>query len=140
MGWAGLVAIGAPAVAWVWALIGHGVPALPWPELAWRLLGFAVLEELAFRGAVQPWLAGRRSLAGRAWWGLSAPNLLTSVSFAAAHLTVHSPGQAAAMFPVSLVLGLSLEHSGRLAAPVVLHAYFNLLLWIASLGVSRLQG
>lgn len=131
--WAVLVAVVAPAVAWAWARDGRGVPPLPWPELAWRLGAYAVLEELAFRGAVQPWLARRPALAGRAWAGLSAANLLTSLAFAAAHATVQPPWQAAAMLPVSLVLGLALEQSGRLAAPVALHLYFNLLLWGASL-------
>lgn len=131
--WVVLVAVLAPALAWAWARDGRGVPLLPWPELTWRLCAYAVLEELAFRGAVQPWLARRPALAGRAWAGLSAANLLTSLAFAAAHATVQPPWQALMMLPVSLVLGLALEHSGRLAAPVALHLYFNLLLWLASL-------
>lgn len=131
--WAALVLVAAPAAAWTWARHVQPVPSLPWPELVWRLGLYAVLEELAFRGAIHPWLAQRRSLAGRGWGGLSAANWLTSAAFAAVHATVQPPWQAAAMGPVSLVLGASLDQSRRLTVPVGLHLYFNLLLWLASL-------
>lgn len=137
--WAVLVLVAAPAVAWAWARHAQAVPPLPWPELAWRLGAYAVLEELAFRGAIQPWLACRKRLAGRAWGGFSAANWLTSAAFAAAHATVQPPWQAAAMGPVSLALGASLDQSRRLAVPVALHLYFNLLLWLASLPAAALS-
>ena len=130
--WGVLVALVAPAVAWAWARYGQTVPPLPWHDLVWRLGAYAVLEELAFRGAVQPWLEGRQVLRGRAWAGLSAANLLTSLAFAAAHVGVQGSWLAVATLPVSLVLGLAREQSGRLAAPIVLHLYFNLLFWWAS--------
>jgi membrane protease YdiL (CAAX protease family) len=137
--WLLLLTCIAPAVAGVAASTGFGVPPRPVSELLWRLGAWAVLEELAFRGAVHPWLAGRPALAGRSWWGLSAPNVLTGLAFAVAHAFTRPPEQALAMWPVSLVLGLALEHSGRLLAPVLLHLYFNGLLWLASVLLSGLR-
>ncbi|MEO8278686.1 MAG: JDVT-CTERM system glutamic-type intramembrane protease [Ideonella sp.] len=127
----------APAVAWIWATLGHPVPRLSAPQLLLRLGLYAVLEEIVFRGALQPWLATRPALANRSWLGISSANALTSLLFAAAHGIAQPLLQVAAIVPVSLVFGLALEHSRQLAAPIGLHLYFNGLLWAASVLLIR---
>lgn len=130
--WVLVVGVLAPAVAWGWTLLGHGVPRDPWPTLARTLLLTALLEELVFRGALQPWLAARPPFANRRFLGITAANGLTSLMFAGAHLFNQNALQATAVLPVSLLLGKALEDSGRLAVPMALHVYFNGLLWLAS--------
>ena len=132
LAWALVVLVAAPACAWGWVWLGHGVPEATGSALVMTLLLTALLEELVFRGALQPWLAAQAGLADRRWLGITAANGLTSLLFAAAHLFNQPALQAAAVLPVSLLLGKALEQSGRLAAPMALHLYFNGLLWLAS--------
>lgn len=136
IGWAVLLLVVAPLVAWAWARLGHAVPPLSAPQLLVRLGLYAVLEEIVFRGALQPWLAARPALAERRWLGITAANAATSLVFAAAHALVQTPLQAVAIFPVSLVFGMALEHSRWLAAPIAVHLYFNGLLWAASVAAA----
>lgn len=129
--WLGSAALAVPA-AWAIARLGHGLPsAEPARELTILLLQSAA-EEIVFRGGLQTWLATRlpRRMPGLA--ALTPSNLLTSTVFAAAHLWQHAPVVAAGVFPISLLLGASLERSGRLWVPVALHAWFNLALYLAS--------
>ncbi len=135
--WCWAVAVGALPVAWLLARTGHGMSATP-PSLQ-GLAGLVLLaaaEELVFRGGLQTALAKKWSVLARQRWGLSGANLLTSVVFSVAHLWAHAPLQAAMVFPVSLLLGASLEQSHRLRVPVALHIWFNLALY----GMSGLQG
>lgn len=129
--WCWAAAALALPVAWLLARAGHGM-ATPasLAGLAWLLL-LAAAEELIFRGGLQAVLARRPALATR-HFGLSGANLLTSVAFSAAHLWAHTPLQAAAVLPVSLLLGASFEHSGRLRVPVALHIWFNTALCLMS--------
>lgn len=99
-------------------------------DIAW-LLAFALCEELVFRGGVQHALQGFSAMRQRVLL-ISAANLVTSLAFAGAHLYSHTPLQALAVLPVSLLLGLSYEQSGRLWLPTALHAWFNLALYGAS--------
>ena len=129
-GW-GAVALGALPVAWLLAGQGHGmVVREPLRDLLW-LLVLALAEEVIFRGGLQTGLLRSPALAARRF-GLSGANLLTSVVFSAAHLWAHTPLQALGVFPVSLLLGASLEQSGRLWLPAALHVWFNLALYLSS--------
>lgn len=139
-GWLALVALGAVPVAWAAAAFGLGIvtSASPLADLAVLVL-WSVGEEVVFRGGIQAALAkvpaiARRRLCWLRWPAatVTLANALTSVVFAAAHLW-HKPAVvAAAVLPVSLVLGASLERSGHLRVPVALHTWFNLLLYVAS--------
>ena len=127
--WACILA--GPPVAWAVAALGYALPVHePWRDIA-ALAAWSVLEEIVFRGGVQPFLA--RAFGPR---GASAPltpaNLATSALFAAAHVWRHGPVLALGVFPVSLVYGVARERSGRLAPAVLLHLWFNLLLYAAS--------
>ena len=121
-----------PPVALATARVGFGVAVdRPLRDLALLCL-WALVEEIIFRGALQPALA--RAFADRAsplpW--LTASNVATSIVFAAAHLWRHPPFMALAVFPVSLLFGIARERSGRIGPPVLLHVYFNVLLYAAS--------
>jgi uncharacterized protein len=136
--WCWAAAALALPVAWLLARLGHGM-ATPTPlrDLIWLVL-LATAEEVIFRGGLQTALAKRPVLAA-SHWGLSGANLLTSLLFSAAHLWAHTPLQAAAVLPVSLLLGASLEQSGRLRVPVALHIWFNAALYAASYAASWWQ-
>ena len=130
-------------LSWLTASLGFTIAVVSPARDIVMLLLWSTSEEIVFRGGVQTLLAkalARSVLSGRAarWSGIgiSVANLLTSLLFCAAHL-LHKPAWVAlGLFPVSLVLGASLERSGRLWVPVALHAYFNLLLYASSALVS----
>jgi len=95
-------------------------PSLHW---SWQILvifSAVVLaplgEEIFFRGLLQSML--RRYLR-RPW----AAILVASLFFAVAHYTV--PVSLPAMFALSLALGYNYERTGRLYAPILMHALFN---------------
>lgn len=129
--WCWAAAVAALPFAWGLASMGHGMAtAKPLRDLAWLLL-LAVAEEAVFRGGLQAALARCPTFAANRF-GVSGANLLASLAFSAAHLWAHSPPQAAAVFPVSLLLGASFEQSGRLRVPIALHLWFNAALYAAS--------
>ena len=127
--------LAAPPLAALAAHLGYGVAI----DAPWRMLGLLVLasiaEEIVFRAGLLRLL--RRWPAGRASWrSISAANVLTSAVFALAHLWHHPPLAALGVLPVSLLLGWAYERSGqRLAPPIGLHLYFNLVLLLASLAM-----
>lgn len=131
--------IASPLIAWVAVSMGLGLPTSdPLRDLMLLVVG-AAAEEIVFRGGIQPALA-RHPWGRQAWcpwpqwrWlSLTQANLWTSVLFALLHLWRHPALAALAVFPVSLLLGLSVEWSQRLRVPVVLHLWFNLSLWSVS--------
>ncbi len=132
-------ALAAPPVAFAAASMGGGMATHePVRDLAVLCLA-SVAEEIVFRGAVQPGLAhwfGRKGWRDALLPWLTASNVVTSVVFAAAHLWRHPPLAALAVLPVSLVYGIARERSGRIWPPALLHAYFNLLLYGASMLVA----
>jgi membrane protease YdiL (CAAX protease family) len=87
------------------------------------VLVYPVLEEIAFRGAVQDFL-GRR-LGGRGGTALSRANLATSILFAVAHIAWRGDPLAGAVFFPSLVFGYFRERHATLVSPIVLHVSYN---------------
>jgi hypothetical protein len=128
-------AFGALPIAWAAQRAGFGMPiTTPARDLALLALG-AVVEEIVFRGGLQRTLGRWRALGHHAG-PISAANALTSAVFAAAHLWSHPPLAALGVLPVSLLLGWVYECSGeRLVPPVLLHLYFNAVLFAFSLGL-----
>lgn len=103
-------------------------PDLGWPlREPWRFLYpalfYPVMEELVFRGLIQdlahrhlkPWRLGP----------LSHANILTSLLFTALHFINHPPLWATAVLLPSLLFGFFKDRSGTLAAPILLHAFYN---------------
>jgi len=122
-------AIGAALLYWALLFI----TTQPQPDPGWPLreplrflypaLFYPVIEELVFRGMIQD-LAGRHLHAWRIG-PLSHANIITSLLFTALHFINHPPLWAAAVFIPSLLFGFFRERSGTLAAPVLLHVFFN---------------
>ncbi len=128
-------AIAAPPIAFAVAVAGFAMETTdPLRDVA--LIAFAsIVEEIVFRGALQPALA--RAFAGRLpsrWQAsfLTPANLATSAVFAAFHLWRHPLAVAVGVFAVSLVYGRARELSGRWWPAALLHLAFNLLLYAAS--------
>lgn len=125
-----LMAAGAALVFWLGlAMTGSPVSALGWPvqepqRLLLLALVYPVLEEIVFRGALQPALTSR--VARWSWPGpVSLANVLSSLGFAALHLFHHSPAWAAAVFVPSLVFGFFRDRHRSVASPIVLHVFYN---------------
>lgn len=127
----GLLAGPVGAVA-LWLLHRTGAWAGDLPVPTWRieiltLLVAPILEELAFRGALQDLC---RAILARLNLGdtgpISVSNLATSLAFAACHLHDQPVAVAWAMVLPSLLLGRLREVSNSVWACVLLHAWFNL--------------
>lgn len=120
-----LLALIAPVI---WAALALGAPELhrlmsrPLPALQFVLL-FPLLEEIVFRGGLQPVLA--RHCAWR-WGWIGAANLVASAVFAALHLMTHPSLWALAVFLPSLLFGAFRDRSDALLQPTALHAAYNL--------------
>jgi membrane protease YdiL (CAAX protease family) len=125
--------VGAVPTAWVVAAIGYPLPVRSAAYDLTLLLLWSVAEEVVFRGGVQPALARWPPLAARREIiGISAANALTSLLFCAAHAWSKPTLVTLGLLPISLLLGASMERSGRLWVPVALHAWFNGLLYAFS--------
>jgi membrane protease YdiL (CAAX protease family) len=136
--WAAIVLVAVP-LSWLTATLGFTIAVVSPARDIVMLLLWSTSEEIVFRGGVQTllaWMLARgaqsRSAPRRGWGVISMANLLTSVLFCAAHVLYRPAWVVLGLFPISLLLGASLERSGRLWVPVALHAYFNLLLYAAS--------
>ncbi len=114
--WLALYLLTQPVVDAGWPLrepLRFLIPALVYP----------LLEEWVFRGFVQdlvhqhlrPWRLGP----------LSHANILTSLLFTALHFINHAPLAAALVFVPSLVFGFFKDRTGQLAAPILLHIFYN---------------
>lgn len=85
-------------------------------------LVYPLVEEIVFRGGLQPWLTRRLR---QRWSGVTLANLLTSIVFSLLHLFSHPPLWAAAVLVPSLVFGYFRERHDSLVAPIVLHIFYN---------------
>jgi len=114
--WLVLSLILQPAVQWGWPLL------LPWQFLL-PVLVYPVAEEVVFRGLVQELLA--EYLGSGRLGPLSVANLLTSCLFTGLHFIHHPPLWASLVFFPSLVFGFFKERTAALAAPIILHVFYN---------------
>ena len=123
-------AIVAAPLFWVaWFALTRPVVDLTWPVSApvvFFLPAFAypVLEEIAFRGALQGALWKTR-LAEFAWGPISAANLLTSVVFVAAHFFWQLPYVAVSVIVPSLIFGYFRDRYRNIVPAVLLHVFYN---------------
>lgn len=119
--WAALYLITQPLVQPGWPL------RAPWLFISLALL-YPIMEEAVFRGLIQQGL--HRHLPSLSWYPASLPvspaNLCTSLLFTAFHFTNHTPLWAALVFIPSLIFGYFRDRHRHLAAPILLHAWYNL--------------
>jgi membrane protease YdiL (CAAX protease family) len=115
--WLGLYAFVHPPANPGWALadpLRFASLAIAWP----------LLEELVFRGALQPRLA-RAAWGARENWGITTANVVTSLLFAGAHFAAHDRALAAATFLPSLVFGYFRDRYGSITPGAALHVFYN---------------
>lgn len=138
-GWGGTLllacVLAAPAMAWgVHRQWGLSLAAEPGAWLAWALLGAPLLEEAVFRLGLQAqlerWLASATHPALR-HHAVPCAAVATAVAFASVHAPQHGWGCLAWLVP-GLALGAVWANSRRWEWCVLIHAWFNLCLWLAS--------
>jgi len=113
-----------PIPFWLFLKTDH----LPWTgdqftALITLSLLYPILEELIFRGYLQPWFYSRSN---SVLLHLSSANIFTSIIFSASHLLNHSPLWALSTMIPSLIFGYSLDRHKTLLAPIALHGSYNL--------------
>ena len=87
------------------------------------VLAVPIVEELLYRGIVQELLSRLRI--GRRQFGHWPAILVTSLVFTSMHLSAADWNVLPALFVLSIALGWVYARSGRLLAPIALHAAFN---------------
>lgn len=104
----------------------------PWTlgQIAWISLLAGVGEELLFRGAIQGWASDR--------WGPAAGLVLASGVFGAAHSV--SLRYALLTLGVGVYLGLLLQVTGSLLAPLLTHALYDFIALVYLLRLHRPLG
>lgn len=125
---------GGMLIAWLLRL-WLGPPAASGRALLLMLTLVPVVEELAFRGALQPALL--RATGGRRAGPLSLANLLTSLAFSGLHALTRPLALATAVFLPSLVFGWFRERHDSVLPPLALHLCWNTALlapWRAAAG------
>ena len=85
---------------------------------------YPVLEEIAFRGSLQPYL-GARPWGAKTVFGMSAANAVTSIVFTAFHIVLRPSLWSAGVLVPSLVFGFFRDRYGNLYAAIALHAFYN---------------
>lgn len=123
-------AVAAACLFWtVWGffhpLYGGGLSALATPAQFFLLIVvYPVLEEAAFRGALQAELY-RRSWGPNRIAGISVANLITSLAFSGAHLIYHPPLAATLVIFPSLLFGYFRDRYHRVGPAIALHVWYN---------------
>ena len=120
----GVAVLAAPPVWWLLAPMVGTARSRELAAVLAVIVLYPVLEELSFRGLLQGWLL-QRLPRWRRPWGISLPNLLTSLAFGAAHLPTQSVGWAAATLMPSLLFGHLRERHDSVWPPTALHIYYN---------------
>ncbi|MCC5870370.1 MAG: JDVT-CTERM system CAAX-type protease [Gammaproteobacteria bacterium] len=116
------LAVGIACVLVLRALLGKGdAPGLT--AILLVILVFPVLEELVFRGGLQPLLL--KWTRQRALGALTLANLLTSVVFSLAHVPAHGLLHGALVFIPSLAFGVFRDRHDSVLPAIVLHAGWN---------------
>ena len=113
----------APLPVWLWLYITKGVTGITDLSVLLSLvLLYPIIEEILFRGFIQPFLAKRLH---QRWSIFSLANVLSSILFVLAHFINHPPVCALAVLIPSLVFGYIQERTNNLAAPIALHSTYN---------------
>ncbi|MCO4845490.1 MAG: JDVT-CTERM system CAAX-type protease [Sulfurovum sp.] len=85
---------------------------------------YPVVEELAFRGVIQKYIATKTKQYPSLFY-LTVANILTSVLFVAMHFVHHTPLWAMLVFVPSLIFGYFKEQYGHVGASIFLHMFYN---------------
>ena len=86
---------------------------------------YPVVEELAFRGVIQEYIA-KKTVYQNLFLHLSVANLLTSLLFVLMHFVHHEPIWALMVFFPSLLFGYFKERFKIVTPSIILHMFYNL--------------
>lgn len=95
------------------------------PDYLWLTLIMPLLEEYAFRGALQTALL-QHPIGQRHFYRFSVANLMTSLIFSLWHLPNQGIFWASAVFIPSLIFGQLREKTQRVFPCFLLHAWYNI--------------
>lgn len=93
-------------------------------SLFFLIIFYPVIEEFAFRGVIQEYIASKTKQYGPFFY-LTIANIVTSILFVAMHFVHHPPLWALLVFVPSLVFGYFKEQYGHIGASIFLHMFYN---------------
>ena len=92
--------------------------------LFFLIVFYPVIEEFAFRGVIQEFIASKTK-EFRPFFYLTIANIITSLLFVAMHFVHHPPLWALLVFVPSLIFGYFKEQYGHIGASIFLHMFYN---------------
>mgnify|MGYP000662602325 FL=1 len=112
-----------PVPFWLFLYIYNGFQQIEDLKLFFTLiLLYPILEEILFRGLIQPTIAKQFS---KNWLIISQANLITSALFVSLHFINHPPLGALAVFLPSITFRYIQERVNHILAPITLHTTYN---------------
>ena len=112
-----------PIPFWLFLYIYNGFRQIEDLKLFFTLiLLYPILEEILFRGLIQPTIAKQFS---KSWLIISQANLITSALFVSLHFINHPPLWALAVVIPSITFGYIQERVNHILAPITLHITYN---------------
>jgi len=112
-----------PTPFWLFLYVDRGFQQIEDLKLFLTLiLLYPILEEILFRGLIQPTIAKQFS---KSWLIISQANLITSALFVSLHFISHPPLWALAVIIPSITFGYIQERVNHILAPITLHATYN---------------
>ena len=93
-------------------------------SLFFLIVFYPVIEELAFRGVIQEYIA-IKTKQYPSLYCFTIANILTSLLFVAMHFVHHVPLWAILVFVPSLIFGYFKEQFGHIGYSIFLHMFYN---------------
>jgi len=94
-------------------------------SLFFLIVFYPVIEELAFRGVIQEYIA-TKTKEYPSFFYLTVANILTSVLFVLMHFVHHTPLWAMLVFIPSLIFGYFKEQYKYIVPSIFLHMFYNI--------------
>jgi hypothetical protein len=93
-------------------------------SLFFLIVFYPVIEELAFRGVIQEYIA-TKTKEYPTYLYFSLANIITSLLFVAIHFVHHTPLWAMLVFIPSLIFGYFKEQYNHIGPSIFLHMFYN---------------
>lgn len=93
-------------------------------SLFFLIVFYPVVEELAFRGVIQEYIASKTKQYP-SFLFLTVANIMTSVLFVLMHFVHHAPVWALLVFVPSLIFGYFKDQYNNIAPSILLHMFYN---------------
>ena len=93
-------------------------------SLFFLIVFYPVVEELAFRGVIQEYMASKTKQYP-SFLFLTVANIMTSVLFVLMHFVHHTPVWALLVFVPSLIFGYFKDQYNNIAPSILLHMFYN---------------